>query len=101
MAEESRNSGAASGIINTEASQQTFAEDSFLQLGEIRAATDDDFDYFVHLAERHENWIKKLDKNGLVVWQKETGHSTIKMAKVLFCRIIGYDHDLLCVIFFL
>ena len=54
----------------------------FLQLGEIRAATDSDFDYFVRLAEHHEDWVKKLDKNGLIVWQKETEHSTIKVAKV-------------------
>ena len=54
----------------------------FLELGEIRVATDADFDYFMRLAECTDNWNKKLDKNGLTVWQKETGHSTIKLAKV-------------------
>ena len=62
--------------------QETSTSNGFIELGEIRAATDADFDYFVRLAECHESWIKKLDKNGLTVWQKETGHSTIKMAKV-------------------
>lgn len=70
-------------VVNSKAQQQEMTEGDFLQLGEIRAATDADFEYFVRLAENHENWIKKLDKNGLIVWQKETGHSTIKMAKVL------------------
>ena len=70
-------------VVNSKAQQQEMTEGDFLQLGEIRTATDADFEYFVRLAENHENWIKKLDKNGLIVWQKETGHSTIKMAKVL------------------
>ena len=64
------------------ASQQDAIGNVFFHLGEIRPATDSDFDYFTRLAEHHEDWVKKLDKNGLVVWQKETGHSTIKMAKV-------------------
>ena len=64
------------------ASQQDATGNDFFHLGEIRVATDSDFDYFTHLAEHHEDWVKKLDKNGLIVWQKETGHSTIKMAKV-------------------
>ena len=62
--------------------QQDTTVKEFLQLGEIRAATDNDFDYFMRLAEYHEDWVKKLDKNGVLVWQKETDHSTIKMAKV-------------------
>ena len=64
------------------ASQQDTIGNDFFHLGEIRVATDSDFDYFIRLAEHHEEWIKKLDKNGLTVWQKEVGHSTIKMAKV-------------------
>ena len=67
---------------SSESLQQGAAEPFFFQLGELREATDKDFDYFRRLAEFHDNWIKKLDKNGLTVWQKETGHSTIKMAKV-------------------
>lgn len=54
----------------------------FLQIDEIRSAEDADFEYFIHLAEDHEDgWIKKLDKE-VTIWQKETGTSTIKMAKV-------------------
>lgn len=55
----------------------------FFQPNEIRSATDADFDYFIQLADQDgDGWIKKLDKNGLVIWQKETGVSSIKMAKV-------------------
>lgn len=74
------------------ASQQDTVGNNFFQLGEIRVATDSDFDYFIRLAEHHEDWVKKLDKNGLTVWQKEVGHSTIKMAKVSVDRDIktGY-----------
>ena len=56
---------------------------SFFQPNEIRSATDADFDYFIGLAEDEgEGWIKKLDKNGIIIWQKETGVSSIKIAKV-------------------
>ena len=68
-------------------SQQDTTGSGFFHLGEIRVATDSDFEYFIHLAEHHEDWVKKLDKNGLTVWQKETGHSTIKMAKVRANRL--------------
>lgn len=56
----------------------------FFQPNEIRSATDADFEYFIRLAEVHEGdgWIKKLDKNNLTIYQKETGVSSIKMAKV-------------------
>lgn len=55
----------------------------FFEPNEIRSATDSDFEYFVQLADdRGDTWIKKLDKNGLVIWQKDTGVSSIKMAKV-------------------
>ena len=55
----------------------------FFQVNEIRSATDSDFEYFVQLAEEEEDgWVKKLDKNGITIWQKETGESPIKMAKV-------------------
>ena len=76
------NIAAASVTVGNEALQQGTTGACFLQLGELRVATDADFDYFISLAEYHEDWTKKLDKNGLTVWQKETGHSTIKMAKV-------------------
>ena len=51
------------------------------ELGEIRSATDNDFDRFIHLLEDSDGWVKKLDKV-VTVWQKETGHSTIKLVKV-------------------
>lgn len=57
---------------------------SFFQPNEIRSATDADFEYFVQLADdRGDSWIKKLDKNGLIIWQKESGVSSIKMARVI------------------
>lgn len=82
MAEKSVDNAIGSSTASREALQLGTAEPVFFQIGEVREATDTDFDYFKRLAEYHENWIKKLDKNGLTVWQKETGHSTIKMAKV-------------------
>lgn len=54
----------------------------FIQPNEIRSATDSDFEYFIQLAEREDGWIKKLDKNNITIWQKETGVSSIRMAKV-------------------
>lgn len=55
----------------------------FFQLNEIRSATDSDFDYFIQLAdEQGDGWVKRLDKNNLTIWQKETGVSSVKMAKV-------------------
>ena len=71
-----------SSTASSEVLQQGAGEPVFFQLGEVREAKDTDFDYFRRLAEYHDNWIKRLDNNGLTVWQKETGHSTIKMAKV-------------------
>lgn len=56
-------------------------ESSFFELGEIRPARDSDFEYFIGLAEGH-GWTKKLDKNGLMAWSKDTGRSTVKMVKV-------------------
>jgi hypothetical protein len=65
------------------------APPSFFQLNEIRSATDSDFEYFIQLADHHgDGWIKKLEKNGLTIWQKETGASTIKMVKVI-CFIVS------------
>ena len=57
------------------------SELSFFKLGEIRPARTSDFEYFVSLAEGH-GWTKKMDKNGLMAWSKETGNTSIKMAKV-------------------
>lgn len=55
----------------------------FFQPNEIRSATDADFEYFIHLADQHgDGWVKKLDRNNMTIWQKETGISSIKMAKV-------------------
>ena len=68
------------------------SDSRFFQPNEIRSATDSDFDYFIQLADQDgDGWIKKLDKNGLVIWQKESGVSSIKMAKVCAC---GSVHSL-------
>ncbi len=57
----------------------------FIQLNEIRSATDADYQYFIQLAEDHgDGWVKRLEKNDLTIWQKETGVSSIKMAKVVW-----------------
>ena len=55
----------------------------FFGLGEVRAATDRDFDYFLNLLDNNDGWIKKLEKNELTIFQKECENSTIKMAKVI------------------
>lgn len=60
---------------------------TIFELGEIRPATDTDFEHFIHLVEDDDGWIKKLNKV-VTVWQKETGHSTIKLVKVRIFRII-------------
>ncbi len=62
---------------------------SFFNLGEIRVARESDFQCFLHLAENHEGWVKKLDKNGLIVWNRDTGKTSIKMFKVL-CEFMIY-----------
>jgi hypothetical protein len=80
----------AAGTHQSIESQQDTLGSHFFDLGEIRVATDSDFDYFIRLAERHEDWVKMLDKKGLTVWQKEMGHSTIKMAKVSVDREIHH-----------
>lgn len=55
----------------------------FFQVNEIRRATDADFDYFIYLAEEHgDGWVQKLNKDDIKIWQKDTGVSSIKMAKV-------------------
>lgn len=54
----------------------------FFKLGEIRAATDDDFEYFMHIADCHDGWMKKVDKSGFAIYQKESDNSAIKMVKV-------------------
>ena len=58
------------------------------QLGEIRSATDVDFEHFIQLADESGNgWVKKLEKNGLIILQKETGVSSIRMVKVLLVHV--------------
>lgn len=55
---------------------------TFFELGEIRIARESDFQYFRRLVEGHEGWLKKLDKNGLTVWNRDTGKTSVKMFKV-------------------
>ena len=54
----------------------------FFELGEIRLAKESDFQHFTRLVDNNEGWTQKLNKNGLVVWSKETANSSIKMMKV-------------------
>ena len=54
----------------------------FLKLGEIRVASDSDFQYFIELAENHEGWVQKLDRDGLIVWNRDMGKTPLKMFKV-------------------
>ncbi len=57
-------------------------QDSFFKLGEIRVATERDFEHFIHIADSNEGWIKKVEKNGFTIYQRECDNSMIKMAKV-------------------
>lgn len=69
----------------------TDKDGSFFELGEVRLATDSDFDYFAHLAKNFDGWVKKYDKHGVTVWNKDTGGKTVKMLKVrqwgLYCTV--------------
>ena len=62
---------------------------SFFKLGEVRVATDKDFEYFMRIADNHDGWVKKMEKNGLRIWQKETESSLIKMAKVAYVHVLS------------
>lgn len=69
---------------------------SFFRLGEIRLPTDEDFEYFLSLAEMHAGWTKKYDRNGLTVWLREIPGKSVKMLKVsvLVCEgegILRFD----------
>ena len=55
---------------------------SFFDVGEIRLAKDSDFDYFAYLAENFDGWVKKYEKDGMTVWNKDTGRRTVRMLKV-------------------
>uniref|UniRef100_A0A1X7T9R1 START domain-containing protein n=1 Tax=Amphimedon queenslandica TaxID=400682 RepID=A0A1X7T9R1_AMPQE len=54
----------------------------FFKLGEIRPPKDEDFDHLLRLAENHEKWLLKHDKNGVRVWMREIPGQTVKMLKV-------------------
>ncbi len=56
--------------------------EKFFKLGEIRVATDDDFEHFLYISDCNDGWIKKVDKGGLAIYQKECDNSAIKMIKV-------------------
>lgn len=58
------------------------ATPSFYRVGEIRAPEDSDFAYFAGLADTHEDWTLKHDRNNVRVWMKETPGQTLKMMKV-------------------
>lgn len=54
----------------------------FYKLGEIRPPRDEDFDHFLQLADSHDNWTLKHDKNGVRVWMRDIPGETVKMLKV-------------------
>ncbi len=60
---------------------------TFFSLGEIRVARESDFEYFRRLADDNEGWTKKLDRDGLTVWNRDSGSTSIKMFKVCTCVI--------------
>ena len=55
---------------------------SFFKVGEIRPANNSDFEYFRSLIADSNGWKKNHEKNGLTVYSKEMGKSTVKMVKV-------------------
>lgn len=60
---------------------------NFFEVGEIRPARDSDFQHFVDLADGS-GWTKKIDKNGLLVWMRNTENASMKMFKV--CTLLLY-----------
>ncbi len=60
---------------------------TFFSLGEIRVARESDFEHFRRLADDSEGWTKKLDRDGLTVWNRDSGSTSIKMFKVCTCLI--------------
>lgn len=66
----------ANGDIPSETKEQ------FFKIGEIRPPKQEDFDYFLQLADNHEGWTEKHNKNNVKVWMKDTPGSNVKMLKV-------------------
>ena len=58
-------------------------EEQFFKIGEIRPPQQQDFDYFLQLADNHEGWTEKHTKNNVKVWMKDTPGSNVKMLKVI------------------
>ena len=55
--------------------------ETFFVVGEIRPALDSDFQHFIDLADGG-GWVKKMEKNGLLAWTRNTENASIKMFKV-------------------
>ena len=67
-------------IANGDTPRET--EEQFFKIGEIRPPKQEDFDYFLRLADNHEGWTEKHNKNNVKVWMKDTPGSNVKMLKV-------------------
>ena len=57
-------------------------QNNFFKLGEIRVATEKDCEHFMHIADSNDGWIRKVEKNGFTIYQRECDNSMVKMAKV-------------------
>jgi hypothetical protein len=55
--------------------------ETFFVVGEIRPALDSDFQHFIDLADGG-GWVKKMEKNGLLAWTRNTENASIKMFKL-------------------
>jgi len=80
----------------TETATNGHSSGTGFEVNEIRSATEEDFQHFIRLVEEYKvegsGWTKKLDKNNITIWQKETGVSSIKMALVSACRRSQVEH---------
>lgn len=62
-------------------SDANFSE-TFFKIGEIRAPTQEDFQYVKNLANYNKDWTTKYEKNGMVVSVKDTEIKDMKIYKV-------------------
>ena len=58
------------------------AGESFFKIGEIRMPTDEDYDHFLSLSDKHDGWDLKCSRSDVTVWMKDIPGMTVKMLKV-------------------
>lgn len=73
-------------------------EEQFFKIGEIRPPQQEDFDYFLQLADNHEGWTEKHNKNNVKVWMKDTPGSNVKMLKVICTNKDRKDFKIMCLL---